>query len=60
MSFGKKYSYNKKIVDDAVKYAESKDVLLIHAAGNEALNIDEVQHFPCKRFEGTKKEAKTL
>ncbi len=60
MSFGKKYSYNKKIVDDAVKYAESKDVLLIHAAGNEALNIDEVQHFPCKRFEGTKKEAKNF
>lgn len=60
MSFGKKYSYNKKIVDDAVKYAESKDVLIIHAAGNEALNIDSVQHFPCKRFEGTKKEAKNF
>ncbi|MCD6067554.1 MAG: in-like serine protease [Bacteroidetes bacterium] len=60
MSFGKKYSYNKKIVDDAVKYAESKDVLIVHAAGNEALNIDEVKHYPCKQFEGTKKEAKNF
>ncbi|MBK6836383.1 MAG: S8 family peptidase [Bacteroidetes bacterium] len=54
MSFGKKYSYNKKIVDDAIKYAESKDVLIIHAAGNEALNIDQVQHFPCKKYESGK------
>jgi subtilisin family serine protease len=60
MSFGKKYSYNKKVVDDAVKYAESKDVLIIHAAGNEALNIDEIKHYPCKQFEGGKKEAKNF
>ena len=47
-------------MDDAIKYAESKDVLIIHAAGNEALNIDEVKHYPCKQFEGTKKEAKNF
>ena len=35
MSFGKYYSPDKAIVDEAVKYAQSKDVLLIHAAGNE-------------------------
>ncbi len=57
MSFGKKYSWNKKVVDDAVKYAEKKGVLLIHAAGNEALNIDQISHYPLKKFEGTKKEA---
>lgn len=57
MSFGKKYSWDKKVVDDAVKYAESKGVLLIHAAGNDGLNIDEVTHFPCKKFENSKKEA---
>jgi subtilisin family serine protease len=51
MSFGKKYSWNKKAVDDAVKYAESKGVLLIHAAGNDGANIDEVTHYPCKKFE---------
>jgi subtilisin family serine protease len=52
MSFGKKYSWDKKAVDEAVKYADSKGVLLVHAAGNDALNIDEVNHFPCKKFEG--------
>jgi len=60
MSFGKKYSPNKAAVDAAVKYAESKGVLLIHAAGNDGENIDEVVHYPCKKFEGTKKEAKNF
>lgn len=52
MSFGKKYSWNKKVVDDAVKYAQSKGVLLMHAAGNDHLNIDEVTHYPTAKFEG--------
>ena len=52
MSFGKRFSWDKKAVDDAVRYAESKGVLLIHAAGNDAVNIDEVAHYPCKKFEG--------
>jgi cell wall-associated protease len=51
MSFGKKYSWDKKVVDDAVKYAESKGVLLIHAAGNDHTDIDKVTHYPCKKFE---------
>ena len=46
MSFGKSYSPEKKWVDDAIKYAESKDVLLVHAAGNDAKNIDEAWNFP--------------
>jgi subtilisin family serine protease len=54
MSFGKKYSPGKKVVDDAVKYAESKGVLLIHAAGNAADDIDEVTHYPCKKLENGK------
>ena len=57
MSFGKKYSPGKKAVDEAVKYAESKGVLILHAAGNDGENIDEITHYPCKKFEGTKKEA---
>lgn len=57
MSFGKKYSWNKKAVDKAVKYAEKKGVLLIHAAGNESLNIDEITHYPTKKFENSNKEA---
>ncbi|MBA3682882.1 MAG: S8 family serine peptidase [Bacteroidetes bacterium] len=54
MSFGKKYSWDKKVVDDAVKYAESKGVLLMHAAGNDNTDIDEVTHYPCKKFENGK------
>lgn len=52
MSFGKKYSWNKKVVDDAVKYAQKKGVLLMHAAGNDHLNIDEITHYPTAKFEG--------
>ncbi len=54
MSFGKKYSPGKKAVDDAVKYAESKGVLLIHAAGNASEDIDEITHYPCKKLENGK------
>ncbi|WP_317195785.1 S8 family peptidase [Pinibacter aurantiacus] len=46
MSFGKSFSPEKKWVDDAVKYAESKGVLLVHAAGNDAANVDSVDNFP--------------
>lgn len=51
MSFGKAWVKDKKVVDDAVKYAESKGVLLIHAAGNENTNIDQVTHYPCRSME---------
>jgi subtilisin family serine protease len=40
-------------VDDAVRYAGDHDVLLIHAAGNENLNIDSISHFPNPRYEET-------
>ena len=46
MSFGKPYTWNKKVVDDAVRYAMKKDVLLVHAAGNDGNNIDEETHYP--------------
>lgn len=59
MSFGKKYSWDKKAVDDAMKYAEKKGVLLVHGAGNDGANIDTITYYPCKKFEG-KGEAKNL
>lgn len=40
MSFGKYYPGDKSVVDEAVKYAQSKGVLLIQAAGNESMNLD--------------------
>src|SRR3954470_5731861 len=46
MSFGKSFSPEKKWVDEAVEYAESKDVVIVHAAGNEMHNIDSVDNFP--------------
>ncbi|MBX7241479.1 MAG: S8 family peptidase [Bacteroidia bacterium] len=52
MSFGKSYALNKKVVDDAVKYAASKDVLLVHAAGNDGKNNDKSNNFPNDKFEG--------
>jgi cell wall-associated protease len=57
MSFGKAFSWDKDAVDDAVRYAEEKGVLMIHAAGNEATNIDRFPNFPNRRF-ANGKEAK--
>jgi subtilisin family serine protease len=46
MSFGKSYSPDKKWVDEAVKYADSKGVLLVAAAGNDSQNVDEKPQYP--------------
>ncbi|MBK7088255.1 MAG: S8 family serine peptidase [Chitinophagaceae bacterium] len=46
MSFGKSFSPQKKWVDDAIRYANSKGVLLVHAAGNDSKNIDTENNFP--------------
>lgn len=45
-SFGKSFSPHKQWVFDAIKYAESKDVLIVHAAGNDAKDIDVENNFP--------------
>jgi subtilisin family serine protease len=45
-SFGKAFSPHKQWVYDAIKYAESKDVLIVHAAGNDAKDIDKENNFP--------------
>lgn len=50
MSFGKPYSPNKPVVDDAVKYAMSKDVLLVHAAGNDNKDLDKEGNFPTRVY----------
>jgi len=46
MSFGKSYSPNAEWVYEAIKYAASKDVLLVHASGNDHKNIDKSDNFP--------------
>ncbi|NHM06101.1 S8 family serine peptidase [Flavobacterium sp. CYK-4] len=45
-SFGKSFSPHKQWVYDAIKYAEKKDVLIVHAAGNDAKDIDVESNFP--------------
>jgi subtilisin family serine protease len=51
MSFGKAYSWDKNVVDEAVKYAAKNDVLLVHAAGNSAKNTDFEDNFPNDQYE---------
>ncbi len=46
MSFGKPVSPGKKYVWDAFKYAESKGVLLVKAAGNENEDLAENTYYP--------------
>lgn len=57
MSFGKSFSPQKKWIDDAVKYAQSKGVLLVHAAGNDAKNLDDDYNFPTPYFLNSNEKA---
>ncbi len=57
MSFGKSFSPGKSWVDEAVLYAEKKGVLLVHAAGNENINIDSADNFPNATIKATRQRA---
>ena len=50
MSFGKGYSPQKSAVDEAVKYADSKGVLMVHAAGNDGANLATAANFPTPKY----------
>ena len=54
MSFGKDYSPYKEAIDKAVKYAEQKGVLLIHAAGNDSKDLDNTSQFPTRYYQNKK------
>jgi subtilisin family serine protease len=60
MSFGKAYSPEKYWVDSAVAYAEQKDVLLVHSAGNENYNLDSITVFPNANLAAFKKNASSF
>jgi subtilisin family serine protease len=46
MSFGKYISPQQAWVTAAIRYAEQKGVLLIHAAGNDGMDVDTLQFYP--------------
>ncbi|BDU39333.1 S8 family peptidase [Vibrio nigripulchritudo] len=46
MSFGKSYSPHKYIVDEAFRYAASRDVLIVHSAGNSRNDNDIKPSYP--------------
>ena len=50
MSFGKAYSPHQKEVYEAFKYADERGVLLIHAAGNDAKDIDVEPNYPTSMY----------
>lgn len=46
MSFGKSFSPEQPWVDSAIRYAASKDVLIIHSAGNESYDLNKKSVYP--------------
>ena len=57
ISFSKVYSTNKKLLDEAIQYAEKKKVLIIHCAGNDGVNTDSFYnyHYPIALYDNGKK-----
>lgn len=50
LSAGKYFASNEQYVIDAIKYAESKGVLFVAAAGNEGTNIETTINYPRKFY----------
>lgn len=49
-SFGKYFSPHTEWVTEAIEYAAEHDVLIVNAAGNEGLDIDETNVYPNDQF----------
>lgn len=50
MSFGKPLSPNRDWVEGALRYAEKKDVLVVHAAGNDGADITANPNYPTQYY----------
>lgn len=51
MSFGKDYSPDAAQVQAVCKWAQDRDVLLVHAAGNDGQNLDYGENYPYMPYE---------
>lgn len=51
-SFGKSFSPHSDWVRDAITYASQKDVIFVHAAGNDSNNVDTEPNFPDDNING--------
>jgi cell wall-associated protease len=60
MSFGKFYSPQKKFVDEAIKYAEKKGILLISSASNDNTDNDIITKYPSAFDSNNKKYSNFL
>lgn len=58
MSFGKGYSPYQDEVIAAIRYAEEKGVLLVHAAGNDHKDIGENDNYPSPKYDSMTEEFK--
>lgn len=45
-SFAKKHPMHNDFVQDAIEEAEQAGVLIVHAAGNDGINLDEMPYYP--------------
>lgn len=59
MSFGKGYSPHTEAVHAAIRHAEEKGVLMVHAAGNDGTNIDKTPNYPHPRYSFQKQPCST-
>ena len=59
-SFGKYYSPHPEWVYDAIKYAASKDVLIVNAAGNEGADLDATAVYPNDQTDNTNEISDTF
>ncbi len=59
-SFGKYFSTHPEWVWEAIKYAESKDVLIVNAAGNESVDLDQKMVYPNDQVDTTSEIARNF
>ena len=60
MSFGKSTDDNSQLVIDAFKYAESKNVLIVKAAGNDNMDVDTNIKYPLTLIDGKQYSPTTI